>query len=171
MRKITIVALGLLAATVIACSSGSKSGNKSSSGSGGSGASAAALNQAVRDGKFEFTVSTVHCGATTIGQAPLNQTAQGQFCEVDVTVKNIGTEAQTFDGGSQKAYDASGAQYSDDTTAESYANESNQTFLQQINPGNQVKGMLVYDVPKTAKITTLELHDSAFSGGVKVKVG
>jgi hypothetical protein len=41
-------------------------------------------------------------------------------------------------------------------------------FLEDINPGNEVKGKLIFDVPKPTKLTAIELHDSMFSGGVKV---
>jgi hypothetical protein len=34
-----------------------------------------------------------------------------------------------------------------------------------------VTGKVVFDVPKDAKITRLELHDSPFSGGIAVTVG
>jgi hypothetical protein len=46
-----------------------------------------------------------------------------------------------------------------------------QTFLNDINPGNAVDGTFVFDVAKGTKIAQLELHDSPFSGGVKVNVG
>jgi hypothetical protein len=85
-------------------------------------------------------------------------------------VKNIGKQAQYFDGSSQKAFDADGTEYSNDGTAEIYANEDNATFLNEINPGNKAKGKLIFDVPKSTKITKLELHDSPFSGGVDVSV-
>jgi hypothetical protein len=129
------------------------------------------LNQAARDGKFEFTVTKVTCGKATEGDSVLNKTAQGQFCEVAVTVKNIGTVPQTFDGSTQKAKGKTGVTYSDDGVAELYANNDNQTFLDEINPGNSVHGILVFDIPKDAQISTLELHDSMFSGGVTVTVG
>jgi hypothetical protein len=167
MRKILAVTVAALTITILACSSGGndqKSSNESDKGSN------AGLNQPARDGKFEFTVTAVDCGATTIGTPPLSKSAQGQFCRVTLTVKNIGKEAQTFDGSSQKAFDTSGTKFSNDGEAETYANQGNETFLQQINPGNQVQGVLVFDVPKTTKITRLELHDSAFSGGVKVHI-
>ncbi len=44
-------------------------------------------------------------------------------------------------------------------------------FLNEINPGNTVKGMLVFDMPKDAKPTSIELHDSPFSGGVTLRLG
>jgi hypothetical protein len=100
----------------------------------------------------------------------LNKTAQGQFCLVTLKVANIGKEAQTFDGSNQKAYGADGAQFSADDTAGIYANDNDDAFLNDINPGNSVTGTVVFDIPKTAKLAKLELHDSAFSGGVTVAV-
>ena len=73
-------------------------------------------------------------------------------------------------GSSQKAFDAQGAEYSNDGVAEMYANKGNATFLETINPGNQVKGRLVFDVPKNTTLTEVMLHDSPFSGGVRVNL-
>ncbi|MCY1142525.1 DUF4352 domain-containing protein [Actinoplanes sp. Pm04-4] len=134
----------------------------------GKNAVAGAMNKPARDGKFEFTVKSMDCTKTSVGKSPLAVKAQGTYCIVSMTIKNIGDEAQTFDGTSQKAYDAKGTQYSDDLEAELAVNGDSSTFLQQINPGNQVTGKLVYDVPKGTKLTTIELHDSLFSGGVKI---
>jgi len=127
------------------------------------------LKKPARDGKFEFTVTGMKCGVKRVGPADFGEKAQGQFCLVDVTVKNIGDGAQTFDGSSQYAYDDEGTEFSHDSAAATYANEDDTTFLEQINPGNQVKGTLVFDVPADAKITSVVLHDSIFSGGVRVK--
>lgn len=127
----------------------------------------AGIGTKVRDGKFEFTVTGVDCSKTKVGDDVLNTTAQGKFCIVSVTVANIGDQAQTFDGGDQKAY-VGKVEFSDDGTAEMYINSDNQTFLQDINPGNSVKGKLIFDVPKSTKLTEVELHDSPFSGGVRV---
>jgi hypothetical protein len=147
------------------------SGGGGKSGSSGSPAVHAALGQPARDGKFEFTVSSVKCGVAKVGDEFLNKTAQGQFCEATMTVRNIGDKAQTFDGSNQKAKAADGTEYANDSEAELYANTATKTFLDQINPGNAVKGVVIFDIPKGAKIATLELHDSIFSGGVIVTVG
>lgn len=130
----------------------------------------AGLNKAVRDGKFEFVVKTVKCGKTTVGGSYLNKKAQGQFCEVRISVKNIGKEPQIFSGSFQKAMGSKGAEYSNDGAAELYANSENETFLNEINPGNKAQGVLIFDIPKGSKIASLELHDSPFSEGVTVKV-
>ncbi|MCA2217871.1 DUF4352 domain-containing protein [Wangella sp. NEAU-J3] len=80
----------------------------------------------------------------------------------------MGDEAQMFDGSAQKTFDSSGTEYSNDTAAEIYANEDSTTFLNEINPGNQVRGRIIFDVPKSTKLTAVELHDSPFSNGVRV---
>ena len=129
----------------------------------------AKLNEVARDGKFEFTVASVECGKASVGTNEyLTKQAQGQFCLVNVTAKNIGSEAQTFDSSSQYLYDAANSKFSADGTASLYANPQGSTFLNQINPGNSVSGILVFDVPKDKTPVTAELHDSPFSGGVKV---
>jgi hypothetical protein len=124
--------------------------------------------QPARDGKFEFTVTKIKYGKTQVGDQFLNKTAQGQYVLLSVTVRNIGSEAKMFDGYSQKAVGAGGVKYEHDGAAELYANSQAQAFLNTINPGNSVQGVLVFDIPKDAKLVTLELHDSPFSGGVKV---
>jgi hypothetical protein len=126
------------------------------------------FGQAVRDGKFEFVVSGMDCSKATLGNEFLNTKAQGKFCVVDVSVKNIGDVPQTFSGSTQKAFDIKGAEFTNDSGAEFYANDNNETFINDINPGNKVNGKVVFDVSKQTTLTTVELHDSVFSGGVKV---
>lgn len=129
------------------------------------------LNKPVRDGNFEFTVKSMKCGISQVGDSALGQKAQGQFCFVKMHVSNIGKDSQMLDGSSQTAFDAEGRKFSADTGAAIYLGQDAQTFLNDINPGNAVDGTVIFDVPKNVKITELELHDSAFSGGVKVQVG
>ncbi|MGZ4721344.1 DUF4352 domain-containing protein [Oryzihumus sp.] len=129
------------------------------------------LNKPVRDGNFEFTVKSVKCGIQQVGTSDFGRKAQGQFCFVKMHVANIGSDSQMLDGSSQNAYDSKGRKFSADTESAMYMGQAAQTFLNDINPGNAVDGTVIFDVPKNVKITQLELHDSAFSGGVKVKVG
>jgi hypothetical protein len=149
-------------------SSSSVSGGDSSS---GSSAKAVELNQAARDGKFEFTVKGVDCSKTSLGDTTFGTKAQGVFCLVSVHVSNIGNEAQTLDATSQYGYDAAGKKYSTDTEAEIYLGDQANTLFNQLNPGSSVDGTLVYDVPAGTKLTKIELHDSMFSGGVDVNLG
>jgi hypothetical protein len=131
----------------------------------------AGIGTAVRDGKFEFTVSGVDCSRTSIGTSQYaKKKAQGVFCIVSMHVSNVGKEAQYFDASGQKALDAQGREFSADSGAAVYLDDAN-SFLEQLNPGSAVDGQLVYDVPTGTKLTQIELHDSAFSGGVKVNLG
>lgn len=130
--------------------------------------SGARIGTSVRDGKFEFTVTGIST-KTRVGNNIVGQDAQGEFLLVNVTVKNIGKESQIFSSSTQKLHDADDVTYSADPAAAIYLGNT-QSFLNQINPGNSVKGILVFDIPKDAKPTTLELHDSPFSGGVEVSL-
>ena len=134
-------------------------------------AAAPGRGDAVRDGAFEFVVSRVDCSRTTIGIEHLKRTAAGKFCVVSLSVRNIGAKSQYFVGHAQKAFDASGTEYTSDELAGVYANQGTEAFLQKVDPGERVSGKLVFDVATKAKLTSLTLHDSLLSGGVEVSLG
>ncbi|GAA2745331.1 DUF4352 domain-containing protein [Terrabacter aerolatus] len=129
----------------------------------------AKVGQKVRDGQFEFTVTKVQKGVKSVGDQYLNEKAQGQFVLVNVTVSNIGDSAQTLSDSSQKVRDAKGREFSSDTAAAIYVKD-NKVFLEEINPGNTVKGTLVFDMPKGTEPASIELHDSPFSDGITVQL-
>ncbi|MEU1841714.1 DUF4352 domain-containing protein [Micromonospora chersina] len=174
MRKATTLALIATGLVALGCGAGSTDDSTSSKSDGGTKGDdkpkSAKIGQPARDGKFEFTVKSSKCGVAKVGTSMIGDKAQGQFCLVTVNVKNIGKEAQTLDGSSQKALAADGTEYSSDTEAGLYANKEASTFFEEINPGNQVTGVFVFDIPKNVKLTKLELHDSMFSGGVTVSL-
>lgn len=127
------------------------------------------IGDPARDGKFEFVVSGVECGVDEVGNEFLNETAQGQFCLVTMSVTNIGDESQLFDAGSQKGVTNTGATVDADSTASLYANEEADSFLEDINPGNSIKDVIVvYDIAPDQTLDAVELYDSIFSGGVTV---
>lgn len=134
-------------------------------------APAAGIGAPVRDGKFEFTVTKIEDGPKRIGNEYFGEDAQGRFVLVHVTVQNIGAEAQLFSGAAQKLFDAQGREFSSDTAAAIYLGQDAQSFLNEINPGNQVDGIVVFDLPVDVVPTSIELHDSMFSGGVTVALG
>jgi hypothetical protein len=176
-RFILLAAIALILIIVFATRGGGDSSSSATSSSGGGGSSsgesanAVGLNQAVQDGKFEFTVTGVDCSKSSLGAAPVATEATGVFCLVDVSVANIGNEAQTLDSTSQYGYDAAGKKYSTDTEAALYLENGGDTLFEQLNPGASVDGVLVFDVPAGTQLTKLELHDSMFSGGVTVNLG
>ena len=131
---------------------------------------ASQLGKTVRDGKFAFVVTSMKCGITTVGDNEYLQTkAQGQFCAVSLTVENIGDEPQSMFADNQEAFDSKDRKFSADSEASLYDGSSD-VLWEEINPGNKVKGKVYFDIPKGAKLTKLELHDSMFSGGVSVRL-
>jgi len=178
VSKTLKIALGISALIVFgACGAGKTASNNGGSANSGGSANgggdkpaAVGIGQPARDGKFEFTVSKLECGISKIGDKYLNRTAQGQFCKVSVSVKNIGDEAKMFSDSNQFAFNAAGQKYEADSAAAIYLGQDSKSFLENINPGNGVNGVVIFDIPKDAKIVKLELHDSALSGGVTINV-
>ncbi|GBE66258.1 Mpr protein [Mycobacterium sp. MFM001] len=171
--------VGLL--IVIAAFSGGHDAEKSEASSAGSGGTSAAakpgngapagMNVPVRDGKFEFVVTKVEPGLAEVGDNPyLARKAQGQFVIVSMSVKNIGDKPQSFAPSSQKLFDADGRSFEPDTTAQIALGDSDVPLYDNVNPGNAVDVKVVYDMPQSAVPTTIELHDSVFSGGAKVSL-
>ena len=144
--------------------------------SGGAGANSAVgprplgLNQPARDGKFEFVARSVSCGHDFVGTQWLRDEPQGQFCVVELTVTNIGTEAQRFADGNQRAFGPGGEGYAADTGAGVGANGNGDAVWNVINPGNTLAAKVVFDIPRGASIVRLELHDSGLSRGVTILV-
>ncbi|TDD75082.1 DUF4352 domain-containing protein [Actinomadura darangshiensis] len=124
-----------------------------------------------RDGKFAFTVTKVKKGVKKVGDQYVGDTAQGQFVFIYVNVKNIGDKARTFTFHNQTLIDSKGRKFEADPEASLWTDQDSKSFLQQINPGNSVKGKLIYDVPRGTRLKAVELHDSMWSGGVTVPLG
>lgn len=168
---IALFAIGVVASAAGGSKSDSSKGSSSSSSSSSSKSETAKVGQPANDGKFEFTVSSVECGKTSVGTNQyLTKTAQGQYCLLNVSVKNIGDQAQSLVSSNQYLLNASGQKYSADDVATMYNTPNGTSWYNDINPGNSVNGVIVFDVPKDQTPTTTELHDSAFSGGVKVNL-
>jgi hypothetical protein len=66
-----------------------------------------------------------------------------------------------------KLIDAQGREFQTDSGAMMFS-DNQDLWLKEINPGIQIDGQLIFDLPADAKPVTAELHDSAFSGGVKI---
>lgn len=172
-HKILTVVLAIVAVGIIAGAAGGGGADTNSKGDSAKAdnktAIAIKVGEAARDGKFEFVVKSIECGKATVGANEyLTKTAQGQYCLLNVSVKNIGNEKQSLFSANQKLLDAANKEYSADDTATLYAAPQGSSWYSDINPGNSVEGSIVFDVPKGVTPTVAELHDSSLSGGVKV---
>lgn len=167
-----IVVFGIIgAASSGTTKTGSSNNTKTETKSSDTKPTTAGIGQAAKDGKFEFVVKGIECGKTTVGTNEfLRKDAQGQFCFLTVSVKNIGDAKQSLFSANQKLFDADGKEYSADDTATIYAAPQGSSWYSEINPGNSVEGKIVFDLPKEVTPVSAELHDSAFSGGIKVNL-
>ncbi|MGV9326771.1 DUF4352 domain-containing protein [Streptosporangium sandarakinum] len=166
---VVLAGLVLVGVGVLLSSGGDDSPGSDTGASAPAGKRAAAgIGDTVKDGRFSFKVTKVEKGVERVGDQYIGSDAQGQYILVHVTVKNIGDEAQMFLDSAQKLIDSADREYDADSGAAVLGLKNSNAFLNNINPGNSVSGILLFDVPDDFRIKAIELHDSPFSGGIQV---
>lgn len=124
------------------------------------------IGDPVSDGKFEFTVTGVESGVEQVGDEYFNETAQGSYTLVTMTVTNTGDEPQTFFADNVEGTDSQGRELAADSMASVYATENGaDTWMTEINPGNSITVTVAFDVADGETLQSIIVHDSAFSGG------
>lgn len=131
---------------------------------------AAPAGSSVRDGKFEFRVLNIARAAQAgdLSNPYMIVNAQGEFIILTLSVQNIGDKPQSYFGSNQKLIDASGRQYEANSEAGMWMNDD--AIMSNINPGNSIQVKAAFDVPPGTAPAELEVHDSMFSGGTKVRL-
>lgn len=130
----------------------------------------AGIGQEARDGDFAFTVNSLENIGSNLEaeeQFASDVQASGDFYLLNVTVENIGNEAQRLTAGNQYLYDADERRFSASDEFDVIL-AIDTPFYDQLNPGATVDGRVVFDMPEGVEIEFAELHDSALSGGVLV---
>ena len=122
------------------------------------------IGDTVKVGDMQYKVTKTST-AKKVGPSALQETANGTFLVIDLNVKNNGNEAVTVDSSffnlklGSKTYKA-------DADASMSANQKedgsidNSFFMQDLNPGSEMSGRVVFDVPE----------DVANSSDLKVQV-
>jgi uncharacterized protein DUF4352 len=95
----------------------------------------------------------------------LQSRAKGEFINVRLNVANIGSQPQTYFATNQKLMVGSQT-FSADATAAMGAGGADE----EINPGLSIATVVSFDVPPGTVPDYLEVHDSAFSGGAKIRL-
>lgn len=126
------------------------------------------MNRTIADGRFEFAVTGMRCGVRQVGTRRLGQKARGQFCLVAVTVKNVGRRARTLDASWQTGYAPDGRAYPSEAGAAMFVGGPGRTVLESIGPGVQVRGTLVFDVPRGTELSSVVLRESVLTPGVRI---
>jgi Domain of unknown function (DUF4352)/Protein of unknown function (DUF2510) len=118
----------------------------------------------VREGNFEFVVTDVSTPANRSG----DPRPRGQWIIATMTVRNIDDESQEFVANNQKLIDSAGHTYAADARAAVAMNKSSMVI--NINPGINIMMKVPFDVPAGTLPTAVEVHDSVFSSGARVRV-
>ena len=91
--------------------------------------------------------------------------AKGEFINVRLTVSNTGSEPQTYFATNQKLLVGSQTFSPDSTAAMGVGGAS-----EELNPGLSIDTVVSFDVPRGTVPDYLEVHDSVFSGGAKIRL-
>jgi predicted Ser/Thr protein kinase len=118
------------------------------------------------DGGLRFSVDGVECGVRQLGDGFLARHPDGQFCMVTLTVRNTGTASSRLSYREQHAYDSTGGRHNADYMARFYL--SGDTIWNTVEPGGSIHGRMVFDIPSTATLSRLDLHESPTSDGVSI---
>lgn len=123
-----------------------------------------------RDEDLAFVVESFQCGATEAQGTTGTLTPQGVFCFVAVDVRNVGRGPVTFVAREQILMDAQQRRFGPDSvvTAAHPANAGRDVTAPVINPGNQLRLTLVYDIPPDARPTVAALRAHPSSPGAYV---
>lgn len=127
------------------------------------------VGAAVVDGDFEFRPTRVSCGRESVGTS-ITVTAQGQFCVVSLSVRNVGRESKSLSPANQFVYDGQNRRFGADARAMGYINSDESVFNKTISPGSFVEGVVIFDVFRDSSPARLEFHDSEFGTGSVVAV-
>lgn len=119
------------------------------------------------DSDIAITIGEVE-RTTEIGDEYLGAKAQGEFVVVHYTFANNSDEAVDLMSDELKLVSADGTEYSESTDG-IMAFPDEYAAFETVNPGNSFTGVVVFDVPEGAEVTTLRYSPTfSFDGPVEV---
>ena len=134
----------------------------------GPGDPAAGINEpATAEGGAQYTVTAFACGIPSVGEPPFNSVAQGEYCQLDLTLTNTGQQAVSFNGPAVKAY-AGDVEYGADAAAGIFIDGN--AFFEDVNPGNTLTSTLFFDVPAGTPLDRVVLGGDFLVEGVTIRL-
>ena len=127
---------------------------------------AAGIGEKVQADDVELTVTEVERGVASIGDSYFTADPQGEFVLVTVEIHNTGPEEITAFS-SDFVLVGDGVEYS--VSDDSWYQDDSLSF-ESVNPGNTYKGVLVYDVPEGAEISSIEMTPGWFGDTAVVSI-
>ena len=137
----------------------------------------AKVGETVQYGDIAFTVTDVTTAAS-LGNQFTRKDAQGLFYVVSLKIENKAKETNTIDSSIDSSMitltDSQGRTFDrsiDGQTAKGMAQGKVDLFLQQVQPGLNVNGDIVFDIPKDATGLKLLVKGGYFGKGQQIDLG
>lgn len=182
MKKITYTLLACLIFSVLAAGSMNDDKEDTTSNTKSASATSKSNTDSTTEKTKEYfigdTVSVGHFATaihtpevkSSVGNEFLQQEANGEYWVIPVSVRNDDKQARMVTTNMFKLVSSDGTTYDPDSTAVMYMDSKNKFFLDNINPGVQVDGYIVFDMPKRSKISKYALEvDDVFNFGSNSK--
>ena len=181
MKKLLKIIGGIFLVLIVIGVIGSmgKSGSSTSTSQSGTGSKQeeakqiAKVGETVQDGDIAFTV-TDGTTATSLGNQYTKKDAQGLFYVISLKIENKAKETKTIDSSMITLTDSQGRTFDrsiDGQTAKGMAQGKVDLFLQQVQPGLNVNGDIVFDIPKDATGLKLLVKGGYFGKGQQIDLG
>ena len=173
---VILIVIGVVAGAGKSNNSSSSTNNAANTASGNNQAetkTVAKLNEPVTDSDLVFTATAVDT-ATTLGNQYTKKDAQGMFQIITLKIENKGKETKTVDSSMISLTDSQGRKFDrsiEGQTAKGLSQGKVDLFLQQVQPGLNVTGDIVFDVPKDATGLKLLVKGSYFGKGQEIDLG
>lgn len=173
---VILIVIGVIAGAGKSNNSSSSTNNAANTASGNNQAetkTVAKLNEPVTDSDLVFTATAVDT-ATTLGNQYTKKDAQGMFQIITLKIENKGKETKTVDSSMISLTDSQGRKFDrsiEGQTAKGLSQGKVDLFLQQVQPGLNVTGDIVFDVPNDATGLKLLVKGSYFGKGQEIDLG
>ena len=173
---VILIVIGVVAGAGKSNNPSSSTNNAANTASGNNQAetkTVAKLNEPVTDSDLVFTATAVDT-STTLGNQYTKKDAQGMFQIITLKIENKGKETKTVDSSMIALTDSQGRKFDrsiEGQTAKGFSQGKVDLFLQQVQPGLNVTGDIVFDVPKDATGLKLLVKGSYFGEGQEIDLG
>lgn len=124
-----------------------------------------------RVGDFQITLHSKKCGIERVDSDFLDTRAQGAYCRLDLTAKNVTRSPHFYDTATAlTAFDGQGRKFNADSEAGIYGNENGAGFFEEINPDNATRALVFFDLPKGTTMSRVEFSPGVFTTADTVTV-
>lgn len=130
------------------------------------------IGQEFTAGDWTVTIDSMDEPVKSVGKSEFSDgaTAQGQFIPVTLSVTNAGEEASTFFASDVKLIDDQGREFEYSSDASIWGTDDGGLLLDEVNPGNTLKGKIWFDVPEATNVTELTISSGFLSSPISVKI-